>query len=91
MNREECRKALQELDEHRKRQANTKKRISELQTEVIAYFKENGMNRFTSEDICGVLQNQNRRRVDIEELRDDYPDLVEEYTYTSHVEFIKIL
>lgn len=83
--------ALMELKRLRLEKKSIEDSISKLQDRVLMFFDQCETNRIGNSEIAGTRVVQQRRIVSLEEMRSDYPDLVDEYTYEKTCEWIKVI
>ena len=83
--------ALMELKRLRLLKKKYEEDISKLQDRILLFFDQCEVDRIGNSEIAGTRVVQQRRIVSLEEMRSDYPDLVDEYTYEKTCEWIKVI
>ena len=89
VDKNDCLAALKKLKQCREQEKSFKNSARDLQSEIMEWFRKNCVTRIGDEDVLGILQTQQRKKVRIDELRDMYPELVDDFTEETEITFIK--
>ena len=85
----DCIAALKKLRQVREQEKHFKNTAKGLQSKIMDWFRENGVTRVGDSDVVGILQTQHHKKVRMDELRDMYPELIDDFTEETEISFIK--